>query len=483
MRGTMGRVLAALCLAIAVLCLPAIAQKIPTETWMGVYLGQTRIGYSKFAIDKSEYQGKPSYRLESSSSTRISALGVEVEQTLDTVVYLDSNFNPLRQVFRMSSGGHSMGINADFGPEEIVAEAISEGTRSTKNIPIPKGAKLVSDTTYLPIGTQLKVGDKVSYMWFNPVTMTLDNLELEVLRKEELKLGSEVFQAFVIKSTSSAGEMMCWQDENGELLKVQAVAGILMIRESKEEAMAGATSTYSPPADLAVMTSAATDTRIPNPRKVKSMRVLLSGITEDSLVLQDDRQKIERRSEEGVIEYSIKASELNTSKTLLLPLPKVGMSDYLADTAYIQPSNSEISRTAQKIIGDEKNTGKIVSKIRAWVNKNMRPRGDIGILRTSVDILHAKSGVCRDYAVLYTALARSVGIPTRLISGLVYWKGGFYYHAWAESYVGQWVPVDATLDTDFVDATHIKLAQGDVNVMFQTVKTMGAIKADIIEWK
>jgi hypothetical protein len=111
----------------------------------------------------------------------------------------------------------------------------------------------------------------------------------------------------------------------------------------------------------------------------------------------------------------------------------------------------------------------------------MRSKGDVGIVRSSLDVLHTKTGVCRDYAILYTALARSAGIPTKVVSGLVFWQGKFYYHAWAESYTGRWTPVDATLPTDFVDATHIKFAEGDATSMFSLARLMGVIKAEILK--
>jgi len=107
----------------------------------------------------------------------------------------------------------------------------------------------------------------------------------------------------------------------------------------------------------------------------------------------------------------------------------------------------------------------------------------VGLIRTSTDILRSKSGVCRDYAVLYAALARAAGIPTKIATGLMYFRDAFYYHAWAESFVGEWIPMDPTLSTDFVDATHIKLAEGDATAMFKAVKVVGTLKAEISEFK
>ncbi len=79
-------------------------------------------------------------------------------------------------------------------------------------------------------------------------------------------------------------------------------------------------------------------------------------------------------------------------------------------------------------------------------------------------------------------------MPTRLCSGIVYGdfqgKAGFYYHAWAESWVGKWVAVDPTLfdpshPVNYVDATHIKFAQGDVTQMFEMVSIVGRLKITV----
>ena len=62
-------------------------------------------------------------------------------------------------------------------------------------------------------------------------------------------------------------------------------------------------------------------------------------------------------------------------------------------------------------------------------------------------------------------MARALGLPARVAVGLVYLRGAFYYHAWPEVYVaqsptlGQWLPVDPTLNQFPADATHVRLAR------------------------
>ncbi|OFX13704.1 MAG: hypothetical protein A2Z18_08615 [Armatimonadetes bacterium RBG_16_58_9] len=92
-------------------------------------------------------------------------------------------------------------------------------------------------------------------------------------------------------------------------------------------------------------------------------------------------------------------------------------------------------------------------------------------------------GVCRDYAILFAALARGAGIPATVVSGVLYTDNAFYYHAWVECYVGQWVPFDATMPTDFVDATHVKLAGGDATTMYSLAKVIGSLRLKVKDFE
>lgn len=70
----------------------------------------------------------------------------------------------------------------------------------------------------------------------------------------------------------------------------------------------------------------------------------------------------------------------------------------------------------------------------------------------SVDsTLNTSSGICFDYSVLYAAMMRSVGVPTKMIMG--YNKDITEYHAWNEVYLSesnQWVVIDTTYDAPSV---------------------------------
>ena len=79
-------------------------------------------------------------------------------------------------------------------------------------------------------------------------------------------------------------------------------------------------------------------------------------------------------------------------------------------------------------------------------------------------VLEKRVGDCTEHTQLFIALARSVGIPAREVSGLAYMGDGyrcFVWHAWAEVALdGHWVQVDPTFGEPVADPTHIKLSCG-----------------------
>jgi transglutaminase-like putative cysteine protease len=83
--------------------------------------------------------------------------------------------------------------------------------------------------------------------------------------------------------------------------------------------------------------------------------------------------------------------------------------------------------------------------------------------------------------MLYTAMARAAGIPTKMVGGIVYMEGmGFLYHSWAESYIGRWIAVDPTFNQVGVDAAHIKLVEGhDWTSLLPLGKVVGQVKIKI----
>ncbi|MAG08478.1 hypothetical protein CMO89_03320 [Candidatus Woesearchaeota archaeon] len=111
----------------------------------------------------------------------------------------------------------------------------------------------------------------------------------------------------------------------------------------------------------------------------------------------------------------------------------------------------------------------VVNKLANWVEDNVEYSLDTLTAEVSQKaswVLNKREGVCDELTSLFIAMARSLGIPGKYISGMAYtnWKGlnDFGPHAWAEIYFPGygWVPFDITYNQlGFIDLSHIKLKE------------------------
>lgn len=469
------------------------ADTVCSDAWLGVYMMGQKMGYMHITTQKELYNGQDCYKIQSFLRTKMVLLGTNVQQDVNTLVYTDQRFSPLTMTMDQSSGGTRTVTEANFTRDSVdcklktLSNGKSEIVESTKKVPIPSGVSLVGDSMFALGQEKPEVGDKSKMYYFNPILLAIDPIEVEILRKESIDVGGTTYDTFVLKnSIGRMGDMTIWQTEAGEIVKTVAVMGLTMLKETPEEAVAGIDSDYKPAGDFAILTSVKANIDIPEAREVSKMTIKLSGNLDDRMGISDGRQSVrwlDPKGDDKVAEFIIKSTEFDPKDSARLPIEGKELEIYLEPTPFLQCDEPAIKAKAAEIAGREKSAYKIASDIREWIMSNMKPQADIGIARPAIDVLKMKVGVCRDYAVLFGAIARAAGIPTKIVAGIVYMNGNFYYHAWVESYVGEWVAFDATLKTDFVDATHIKLAEGDATNMFEMAPVFGTLKAEIVKFE
>ncbi|MCD6385453.1 transglutaminase domain-containing protein, partial [Candidatus Sumerlaeota bacterium] len=105
-----------------------------------------------------------------------------------------------------------------------------------------------------------------------------------------------------------------------------------------------------------------------------------------------------------------------------------------------------IQRLARQIVGNEVNPYFKARLIFDWLLDNMHyyyPPEE----RTAEFALKKKGGDCGQYAYLFIALCRAVGIPARFVGGFTVSPEKWSYHAWAEFYLPRygWIPVDPSV--------------------------------------
>jgi hypothetical protein len=468
----------------------------PKESWTGLYFNGRKMGYTSLHTEPATYHGKQAIRMTIASVARLEMFGNKVSQDTTGTTFTDTTYRPLYSEYNISSNGSKVKIQAEYGADKIVCTVNSGGTPVKKVVAIPPGANLAADSNDVIQGKSLKVGQKMTYYFLEPLSVSLMKTTMEVQAEDEVKTASGVKKAFRVLATTPMGPMTSWQTASGDLLKGDLPLGMAMYGEPKEVArqmttkpplfeVAGASavsaSSYVPPKDFAQATAVTINRPIENPREVKSLTITISGIDDPKLIISDARQHAERVSS-GANEWrmTILAKKFDPANSATLPITEPSVKAQAASAPYLETEDPRIAKLAAQLTGQETNAYKVAAAIREWVNKNMTPDYSIGVPRSCVEIFGKRRGVCRDYATLFAGIARAAGIPTRVCGGMVFAEGKFFYHAWPECWVGEWVPFDPTLKTgDFVDATHIKFAQGDVTDMFQVAGVVGRVKVTV----
>jgi transglutaminase-like putative cysteine protease len=138
---------------------------------------------------------------------------------------------------------------------------------------------------------------------------------------------------------------------------------------------------------------------------------------------------------------------------------------------YSYPDTTSKQEEIDAILATIDITNKSVIEIAQACNKyiydNFTYTKGITNIETTIDeILHLKKGVCQDFAHLMLQFLRTVGIPSRYVSGYVCpneseLRGEGATHAWVEIYTPTqgWLGLDPTNNIWTMD-THVKLAVG-----------------------
>ena len=137
---------------------------------------------------------------------------------------------------------------------------------------------------------------------------------------------------------------------------------------------------------------------------------------------------------------------------------------YLSPTVTFQSDDGDLKEAADQIVEDEKSSLRIVGKLCHFVHKRLSPGPTYEANASAKTAFVTGHGDCSEAAALLVTLARAVGLPARRVVGLLYTsnagpraRAAFVLHAWAEVWVGTWVPADATLDVVGAAARYISL--------------------------
>jgi transglutaminase-like putative cysteine protease len=266
---------------------------------------------------------------------------------------------------------------------------------------------------------------------------------------------------------------LAWIDEAGEILKEQGMLGITREKTTREDAMRGVS--VQPSRDLTRIASIPSNISIPNPQVLTRLRAEINGVKDKEVYIHGGRQNyqapvltIEKENIQG-LKHPVNTDKLLYEQTM-----------FLNPSPFIQSEHPAIKKLADDITSHAGNSLEKAHKIVSWMQTHIKKRPVIS-LPDALATLENRVGDCNEHAVLFAAIARAGGIPTKIEAGVVYLKDRFYYHAWNAVYIGDWITLDALFDQIPADVTHIRLTSGEQKDQMNILGLIGTIKIHILD--
>lgn len=202
---------------------------------------------------------------------------------------------------------------------------------------------------------------------------------------------------------------------------------------------------------------------LPPSNELEEVVIRLSGKSgKRPAVLNEGRQKTKPAGKDS-IDLRIAAIDAPV-KAPRLPITDAKLKPFLKETPYEPLNDEKLKGTVARVVGDEKNAWEAAKKINSFVYGHIKRKTLARAFATATEAFETREGDCTEHSVLFSALAKIAGIPTRLLTGLVYVGGKgnlFGYHQWVEVWMGdRWVAMDPTFGQDLADATHIMFTHG-----------------------
>ncbi len=442
------------------------------EYWTGIVFNGVRIGFANFMMSPAPVQERL-YDIRSQAYLRTRILWMDKTVHLKSFDRVRANLTLQQFRYAFSLDGNRMIIEGQSKNGTLFYSLQTRGQTTNRKIVLQRPLYPASAAGLYPLLQGLTIGNRHRYDVFDGQTQQVRSFEQQVVAYEE----SELFSgpAFKVISRFLGQKVTTWMDTVGNPLLEMSMGGVIIAAlEDETTARNSLTRAAIDKQDSFIEFSRIRSDRIISaPDRITSMRMRISGLGESVSIPSDFRQSCHRNGDKIICHIDLRGPPAG-AQTRPETVEDFELDMYLQPTTAITARHPKIQQLAEETVPASANQLQRVLSIVEWQQAHIR-REPVDVF-TALDVLETGKAECQGHALLYAALARSAGIPTRVVNGIVYVPEfeGFLYHSWNESYIdGHWVAVDPTFGQVPADATHVKLVEGhslaDLTVLLEFI--------------
>lgn len=436
------------------------AELVSKEYWTEVFICNQKVGYYHYKVEPGILNGEDIYNFDVRFSSMPDESGDFFKEYQTIVTDKELKLKSCDKIIKnkeeeisikavKENGKLSLTINRNgYVIERIIA--VSEDVYSdfvlTEKIAIDK----------LNIGEhRFKVFDEEKLVLLEKNIKILESSEDVINGKTTRIIKTEekdnVYKDIIVKKKIA---------EDGTLLTLQSdELNYLILKSAKLQAESrGKVEPLLPPRTLPF------DTCFLRPEDVTYLKIEMKLERPEAIdaVFLDTRQSLSKIDDtENAYFLSLESAANDISSIPLQEVPADSLKPYLADSVYLNMNDPAIIKLATELTAENKDTISQVKNISKWIQKNIQPE-ITGSFLSAKESIEAQKGDCSECSILFCALARCLGIPTKMVVGVSYAFGALSGHMWNEVYVdNKWIPVDSTINQVGIDAVHIKFLETD----------------------
>ncbi|HLO40386.1 MAG TPA: transglutaminase-like domain-containing protein [Phycisphaerales bacterium] len=360
-------------------------------------------------------------------------------------------------------------VEYHFREKDVEVVNDPDGERKITREALPPGAWLTPRGAAELLARRVQGGAReVSYETLDP----LSGLEVVTVKHTSIRKLTRIIAgkprdgiAMVTRASNASGAVSeDFVDERGALIQqISSMSGLECVFEIAGPEVVGSTGRAP---EMLVSTFVKPDRRIREPRKtIRATYTLSFGEHEAPQLPETGSQTLAAM---GVHQLDV---VIDTSFPNAAAPEDRKDARFTESSAMITSNDERVRALAERAVQglDAADTLGRAHALTAMVHRHVTGKNLDVLFATAADVARTRSGDCTEHAVLLAAMLRAQGIPSRVVSGLIYAEtliGSddiFGYHMWTQALIevdgkDRWVDLDATLeDEPMYDATHIAL--------------------------
>ncbi|MEM7417680.1 MAG: transglutaminase-like domain-containing protein [Gemmatimonadota bacterium] len=441
------------------------------------------------------------FELEDLMNLELPALGQTGVAVARTRVKLSPSLVMEDFSFTLDSEVGRFEANGELLPDTTLqVRILSAGSEQNLSFRLPQ-PPVMSNVVPIRVamGAGLEVGETVRLPVFDPTSLSTRTVEVHILEHDTLFVTDsaaidgfgrwvpareDTVPAWKIAEEFGGVRVESWVDEDGRVLQASSALGFSMqkteyelARQAQEDSRLASGSPID--SDVILSTAVQSNVDFDDVTEHDELRFVLTGVDLEGFQLDGGRQTLRgdtlivRRESWDAVDAGYE-----------LPYAFMDLREALEPEPLIQSDDERIITRAREITAARtrwRQDPKEVARHLTTSVYNMLEKEITFSVPNAVQVLETLQGDCNEHTVLYVAMARALGLPARTAVGLVYVNDAFFYHAWPEVWLGEWVAVDPTFGQYPADASHIRFVIGGLAQQVEIVRLIGNLDIEVLD--